>query len=147
MDLNVLFVGTAGSAPTDECGPAATLVRRGGERMLFDRGEGTQRQLVRSTGLVELEESSLPTSTPTTCSDCRGRASPPRRGRERRAQGGRSLRPRPRTFLARRAVRIAEKWLDRKLIPIEHTFPDARPRWGHRRPRPPGHRGGVWRGA
>jgi ribonuclease Z len=31
-------------------------VRRGGDRLLFDCGEGTQRQLVRSTGLVELEE-------------------------------------------------------------------------------------------
>ena len=56
MDLDVLFVGTAGSAPTARRGLPATLVRRGGERLLFDCGEGTQRQLVRSTGLVELEE-------------------------------------------------------------------------------------------
>src|SRR4029077_3731781 len=32
------------------------LVRRGGERLLFDCGEGTQRQLVRSGGLLELDE-------------------------------------------------------------------------------------------
>ena len=56
MDLDVLFVGTAGSAPTARRGLPATLVRRGGERLLFDCGEGTQRQLVRSTGLIELEE-------------------------------------------------------------------------------------------
>jgi ribonuclease Z len=31
-------------------------VRRGGERLLFDCGEGTQRQLLRSVGLLELEE-------------------------------------------------------------------------------------------
>ena len=56
MDLDVLFVGTAGSAPTAGRGLPATLVRRGGERLLFDCGEGTQRQLLRSIGLVELEE-------------------------------------------------------------------------------------------
>jgi ribonuclease Z len=56
MDLDVLFVGTAGSAPTARRGLPATLVRRGGERLLFDCGEGTQRQLLRSTGLIELEE-------------------------------------------------------------------------------------------
>ena len=56
MDLDVLFVGTAGSAPTARRGLPATLLRRGGDRLLFDCGEGTQRQLVRSTGLVELEE-------------------------------------------------------------------------------------------
>ena len=57
MDLDVLFVGTAGSAPTAGRGLPAVLVRRGGERMLFDCGEGTQRQLLRSgVGLIELEE-------------------------------------------------------------------------------------------
>jgi ribonuclease Z len=56
MDLDLLFVGTAGSAPSARRGLPATLVRRGGDRLLFDCGEGTQRQLVRSTGLVELEE-------------------------------------------------------------------------------------------
>ena len=55
MDLDVLFIGTAGSAPTARRGLPALLVRRGGERLLFDCGEGTQRQLVRSIGLVELD--------------------------------------------------------------------------------------------
>jgi len=56
MDLDVLFVGTAGSAPSARRGLPATLVRRGGERLLFDCGEGTQRQLIRSVGLVEIDE-------------------------------------------------------------------------------------------
>src|SRR5919201_652960 len=56
MDLDVLFVGTAGSAPSARRGLPATLIRRGGDRLLFDCGEGTQRQLVRSIGLIELEE-------------------------------------------------------------------------------------------
>jgi ribonuclease Z len=56
MDLDVLFLGTAGSAPSARRGLPATLLRRGGDRLLFDCGEGTQRQLVRSIGLVELEE-------------------------------------------------------------------------------------------
>ena len=51
-----MFVGTAGSAPTAARGLPATLVRRGGDRLLFDCGEGTQRQLLRSIGLVDLEE-------------------------------------------------------------------------------------------
>ena len=56
MDLDVVFVGTAGSAPTAARGLPALLVRRGGDRLLFDCGEGTQRQLLRSTGLIDLEE-------------------------------------------------------------------------------------------
>jgi ribonuclease Z len=57
MDLDVLFLGTSGSMPTAQRAPAATLVRRGGERLLFDCAEGTQRQLLRSgVGLVELRE-------------------------------------------------------------------------------------------
>lgn len=43
--------------PTAKRALPATLVRRGGDRLLFDCGEGTQRQLLRSdVGLVELEE-------------------------------------------------------------------------------------------
>jgi ribonuclease Z len=57
MDLDVVFLGTAGSMPTAQRAPTATLVRRGGERLLFDCAEGTQRQLLRSAvGLVELRE-------------------------------------------------------------------------------------------
>jgi len=57
MDLDVVFLGTAASMPTAQRGPAAVLVRRGGERLLFDCGEGTQRQLQRSVvGLPDLQE-------------------------------------------------------------------------------------------
>src|SRR5712691_8381363 len=56
MNLDVLFLGTAGSAPTARRGLPATLVMRGGDRLLFDCGEGTQRQLVRSVGLIELQD-------------------------------------------------------------------------------------------
>jgi ribonuclease Z len=56
MDLDVLFIGTAGSAPSARRALPATLVRRGGDRLLFDCGEGTQRQLLRSIGLVDLED-------------------------------------------------------------------------------------------
>ena len=56
MDLSVFFVGTAGSIPTARRGLPSVLVRRGGDRMLFDCGEGTQRQLVSSVGLTDLTE-------------------------------------------------------------------------------------------
>jgi ribonuclease Z len=57
VDLDVVFLGTAASAPTAQRSPAAVVVRRGGERLLFDCGEGTQRQLQRSAlGLPDLEE-------------------------------------------------------------------------------------------
>ncbi|HEU0245619.1 MAG TPA: ribonuclease Z [Gaiellaceae bacterium] len=57
MELDVVFLGTSGSMPTAKRALSATLVRRGGDRLLFDCAEGTQRQLLRSDiGLVELEE-------------------------------------------------------------------------------------------
>ena len=55
MDLSVFFAGTAGSVPTARRGLPATLVRAGGDRLLFDCGEGTQQQLLRSVGLPELD--------------------------------------------------------------------------------------------
>jgi ribonuclease Z len=56
VDLDVVFLGTAGATPTARRAPAATLIRRGGDRILLDCGEGTQRQLLRSTvGLVDLD--------------------------------------------------------------------------------------------
>jgi ribonuclease Z len=55
MDFSVFFAGTGGSIPTATRGLPALLVRRGGERILFDCGEGTQRQLVRSVGLADLD--------------------------------------------------------------------------------------------
>jgi ribonuclease Z len=57
MELDVVFLGTSASMPTAHRAPAALLVRRGGERLLIDCAEGTQRQLLRSTvGLPELPE-------------------------------------------------------------------------------------------
>jgi len=57
VDLDLTFLGTSGSVPTARRGLSGTLLRRGGERMLIDCGEGTQRQLLRSTvGLIELPE-------------------------------------------------------------------------------------------
>ena len=57
VDLDILFLGTSASMPTAMRAPAAFLVRRGGEKLLFDCAEGTQRQLQRSVvGLPDLEE-------------------------------------------------------------------------------------------
>ena len=56
MDLSLFFAGTAGSIPTARRGLPAVLLRRGADRILFDCGEGTQRQLVSSVGLTELSE-------------------------------------------------------------------------------------------
>src|SRR3954470_14424539 len=43
--------------PTAQRAPAALLVRRGGDRLLFDCAEGTQRQLLRSSvGLPDLDQ-------------------------------------------------------------------------------------------
>src|SRR5205085_5117448 len=55
MDLSIFFAGTAGSIPTSRRGLPAVLVRRGGDALLFDCGEGTQRQLVRTVGLADLD--------------------------------------------------------------------------------------------
>ncbi|HYM54586.1 MAG TPA: ribonuclease Z, partial [Solirubrobacteraceae bacterium] len=55
MDLSLFFAGTAGSVPSARRGLPAVLVRRGGDRLLFDCGEGTQRQLLRSVGLLDLD--------------------------------------------------------------------------------------------
>jgi ribonuclease Z len=57
VDLDLVFLGTSASMPTAQRSPAAFLLRRGGERLLFDCAEGTQRQLQRSSvGLPDLEE-------------------------------------------------------------------------------------------
>src|SRR5271154_1963515 len=55
MDLSLFFAGTAGSVPSARRGLPAVLIRRGGDRLLFDCGEGTQRQLLRSIGLLDLD--------------------------------------------------------------------------------------------
>jgi ribonuclease Z len=56
MDLSLFFVGTAGSVPTARRGLPSLLLRRGADRILFDCGEGTQRQLLRSVGLMDLTD-------------------------------------------------------------------------------------------
>jgi ribonuclease Z len=56
MDMSLFFAGTAGSVPSARRGLPALLVRRGGDRILIDCGEGTQRQLVRSVGLTDLTD-------------------------------------------------------------------------------------------
>jgi ribonuclease Z len=55
MDLSLFFAGTAGSVPTARRGLPAILLRRGGDRLLFDCGEGTQRQLLRTVGLPDMQ--------------------------------------------------------------------------------------------
>lgn len=55
MDLSVFFAGTGGSVPSSRRGLPAVVIRRGGEHILFDCGEGTQRQLIKSVGLADLD--------------------------------------------------------------------------------------------
>ncbi|WP_048075578.1 ribonuclease Z [Haloquadratum walsbyi] len=45
--MRVTFLGTGGAVPTTERGPSAFFIERDGERLLFDCGEGTQRQMMR----------------------------------------------------------------------------------------------------
>jgi ribonuclease Z len=56
VDLSVIFLGTGGSVPSARRSTASVLVARGGERLMFDCGEGTQRQLQRSLGLTQVDE-------------------------------------------------------------------------------------------
>jgi len=57
VDLDLVFFGTSGSMPTADRAPTALMIRRGGDRLLFDCAEGTQRQMLRSNvGLVDLRE-------------------------------------------------------------------------------------------
>jgi ribonuclease Z len=57
VDLDVVFLGTSASMPTARRGTSSLMLRRGGDRVLVDCGEGTQRQLLRSSvGLVDLED-------------------------------------------------------------------------------------------
>jgi ribonuclease Z len=50
MNLRILFLGTGAWAPTPERGAAAVMILRGGEHILVDCGEGTQRQMMLSRG-------------------------------------------------------------------------------------------------
>jgi ribonuclease Z len=55
VDLSVIFLGTGGSVPSARRSTASVLIARGGDRLLFDCGEGTQRQMQRSIGLVQVD--------------------------------------------------------------------------------------------
>jgi ribonuclease Z len=55
MDLSVVFLGTGGSVPSARRATACVLIRSGGARILVDCGEGAQRQMINSTGLVQVE--------------------------------------------------------------------------------------------
>jgi ribonuclease Z len=51
--MQVTFLGTGGAVPTTRRNTSGLLLRRDGERFLFDCGEGTQRQMMRfSTGFA-----------------------------------------------------------------------------------------------
>jgi len=49
--MEVTFLGTSGAIPTIQRNPSAIMVHREGDQLLFDVGEGTQRQMIQfSTG-------------------------------------------------------------------------------------------------
>jgi ribonuclease Z len=55
-EFSITFLGTGGTAPSAQRGMPATLVRRGGTKLLVDCGEGTQRQLwIAEGGLVDID--------------------------------------------------------------------------------------------
>jgi ribonuclease Z len=56
MDLSLVFLGTGGSVPSARRSTASLLLARGGKRLMFDCGEGTQRQLQHSLGLSQVDE-------------------------------------------------------------------------------------------
>src|SRR4051794_26730710 len=56
MDLSAIFLGTGGSVPSARRSTASVMLVRGGRRLMFDCGEGTQRQLQRSLGLTQVDE-------------------------------------------------------------------------------------------
>jgi len=48
MSIHVIFLGTAGSVPTPTRGLPAVLIKRQNEQLMFDCGEGVQRQMVKA---------------------------------------------------------------------------------------------------
>lgn len=48
MSLRIIFLGTAASIPTNERALPSIVVQRKGEILMFDCGEGTQRQMIRA---------------------------------------------------------------------------------------------------
>src|SRR5215203_1915469 len=56
MDLSVVAVSFSRTVPSARRSTASVLIARGGKRLMFDCGEGTQRQLQRSIGLTQVDE-------------------------------------------------------------------------------------------
>ncbi len=55
MFLKITFLGTSGTIPSVERNPSSILLNYNGERLLFDCGEGTQRQMMKAkTGFKRL---------------------------------------------------------------------------------------------
>ncbi len=48
MSIRVTFLGTAGAIPTNQRSLPAVLVQRGNEQLMFDCGEGVQRQMIKA---------------------------------------------------------------------------------------------------
>ncbi|MBC7131030.1 ribonuclease Z [Candidatus Bathyarchaeota archaeon] len=46
--MQIIFLGTAGSIPTPKRNLPSILIRREGEQIMFDCGEGTQRQMIKA---------------------------------------------------------------------------------------------------
>ncbi|MBC7114465.1 MAG: ribonuclease Z [Archaeoglobi archaeon] len=53
--LKVLFLGTAGAVPTTKRNPSAILIQRDSEKILFDCGEGTQRQMMKAKSGMKID--------------------------------------------------------------------------------------------
>lgn len=54
-NFDLTLLGTAASVPTEHRSTAAVYVRAGADQLLFDCGEGTQRQFMRHNGLADLD--------------------------------------------------------------------------------------------
>ncbi len=53
--LKIIFLGTGGSIPTPNRGMPSLMIQRDGERLLFDCGEGTQRQMMKArSGFMDI---------------------------------------------------------------------------------------------
>jgi len=50
MSLRVIFLGTGGSVPTSSRNLPSVLIKRKDEQIMFDCGEGVQRQMIRTGG-------------------------------------------------------------------------------------------------
>jgi ribonuclease Z len=50
MSLRVVFLGTGGSVPTQKRGLPAILIQLQNEQLMFDCGEGVQRQMIKAKG-------------------------------------------------------------------------------------------------